>query len=89
MRSVETRGVHLATQSFGQAGKGSILLVMGATASMVWWPVSFCESLAAGGYQVIRFDLRDTGKSSIGRPGAVDYDVADLADDLLAHSRCL
>ena len=84
MRIVETRGVKLATESFGSPDKGTILLVMGATASMVWWPLSFCQALAAGGYQVIRFDLRDTGQSTTGQPGKVDYDVTELADDLLA-----
>ena len=84
MRIVETRGVKLATESFGSPDKGTILLVMGATASMVWWPLSFCKALAAGGYQVIRFDLRDTGQSTTGQPGKVDYDVTELAHDLLA-----
>jgi len=84
MRIVETRGVKLATESFGSPDKGTILLVMGATASMVWWPLSFCQALAAGGYQVIRFDLRDTGQSTTGQPGKVDYDVTELAHDLLA-----
>lgn len=40
--------------------------------------------LAAGGYQVIRFDHRDTGQSTTHAPGVVDYDIADMADDLLA-----
>lgn len=84
MKPVQTHGAVLATEAFGTAERGTILLVMGATASMVWWPRAFCEALAAGGYQVIRFDHRDTGASTTGAPGDVDYDLADIAADLVA-----
>lgn len=84
MKSVAARGATLATQSFGDGRRGTILLVMGATASMVWWPLPLCEALAAGGYPVIRFDHRDTGQSSTNEPGVVDYDLTDLAEDLVA-----
>jgi pimeloyl-ACP methyl ester carboxylesterase len=57
---------------------------MGATASMLWWPEVVCETLATAGYQVIRFDHRDTGASTTGAPGAPDYDIDDMADDLIA-----
>ena len=41
----------------------AILLVHGASASMLWWEEELCERLAAGGRYVIRFDNRDTGRS--------------------------
>jgi pimeloyl-ACP methyl ester carboxylesterase len=84
MKTVTTNGANLSTESFGQPERGTILLVMGATASMMWWPDSLCLRLAEGGYRVIRFDLRDTGQSTASPPGAPGYTVADLADDLLA-----
>lgn len=84
MRAVPVKDAVLSTEAFGEASKGTILLVMGATASMVWWPVPFCQALAEEGYQVIRFDHRDTGTSTTGVPGEVNYDIADLADDLMA-----
>lgn len=84
MTFVSTNGAMLATEAFGVARKGTILLAMGATASMAWWPVTFCQSLSAQGYRVIRFDHRDTGMSTTGEPGVVDYDLADLTGDLVA-----
>ncbi|WEJ33951.1 alpha/beta hydrolase [Devosia sp. SD17-2] len=72
------------TEAAGEGDKGTILLVMGATASMVWWPDSLIEALVAGGYRTIRFDHRDTGASSVLAPGEVNYDLAELRDDLFA-----
>jgi hypothetical protein len=48
-------GAELATQAMGRPLRGTILLAMGATASMVWWPDSMVARLAESGYQVIRF----------------------------------
>ncbi|MDH4442229.1 MAG: alpha/beta hydrolase [Rhizobium sp.] len=76
--------VALSTESTGNAARGTILLVMGATASMVWWPESLVKRLASAGYQVIRFDHRDTGRSTTNAPGDVRYDVSDIASDLIA-----
>lgn len=77
-------GVRLASESVGEARRGTILLAMGATASMVWWPDALVAALAAGGFQVIRFDHRDTGASTTNAPGDVRYELADLALDLVA-----
>lgn len=84
MRPVEHHGIRLATQSFGRAGDPAILLVMGATASMLGWPDEFCAALADRGLFVIRFDHRDTGRSTTVPPGAADYAVEDLAGDVTA-----
>lgn len=83
-KPVPTHGAMLATEAWGEGAKGTILLAMGATASMVWWPDALIEALVAGGYRVIRFDHRDTGRSTTNPPGEVRYDVQDLAGDLLA-----
>lgn len=81
---VSSGDVHLATFASGEPKLGTILLVMGATASMVWWPDALVETLAAGGYQVIRFDHRDTGRSTTNPMGEIPYDLNDMAGDLLA-----
>lgn len=81
---VPTDGATLATEAWGEGARGTILLAMGATASMVWWPEALIKALMAGGYRVIRFDHRDTGRSTTNPPGEVRYDVQDLAGDLLA-----
>jgi pimeloyl-ACP methyl ester carboxylesterase len=77
-------GVELCTVSTGQPERGTILLAMGATASMAWWPDSMIARLAEGSYQVIQFDHRDTGQSTTNPPGDVRYDIFDLASDLIA-----
>jgi pimeloyl-ACP methyl ester carboxylesterase len=83
-KTVAVKDAELATESWGTGESGTILLAMGATASMVWWPDELLQALAEGGYRVIRFDHRDTGQSTTNPPGAVGYDVFDLSDDLMA-----
>lgn len=74
----------LAIQSFGTPGNQALILVMGATASMLGWPEPLCHKLADAGLQVLRFDHRDTGQSSSCPPGEPDYTVEDMADDVLS-----
>ena len=80
-RIVESNGVELCTEVFGDPADPPILLIMGIGASMLWWEEGFCRLLAGGGRFVIRYDHRDTGHSvsyEVGRPG---YDGADLVAD--------
>jgi pimeloyl-ACP methyl ester carboxylesterase len=81
-RTVETRGIRIATESFGRPEDPAVVLVMGATASMLGWPEGLCHALAAQGFHVIRYDHRDTGLSTCWPPGAADYAVEDIAEDL-------
>ena len=83
MKMIETRGVRIATQAFGSPRDPALVLVMGATASMLGWPESFCEALAARGFHVIRFDHRDTGQSTTVPAGTADYAVEDMAADVI------
>lgn len=76
--------VSLCTEAFGDPGSPAIILIMGATASMMWWPDQLCQSLAAAGRFVVRFDHRDTGASTTLPPGPAAYDIADLSDDAIA-----
>lgn len=78
---VQANGVEICTETFGDPKDPAILLVMGATASMLRWPDEFCERLAAGGRFVIRYDNRDTGRSTTYDPGTVPYTVENMADD--------
>ena len=84
MRSVEHRGVTLATEAFGSPADPPLLLVMGATASMLGWPDELCTELAGRGLYVIRFDHRDTGESTTVPPGEAAYTVEDMAGDVIA-----
>jgi alpha-beta hydrolase superfamily lysophospholipase len=76
MQSVQNGDITLATQSFGSPDNPAILLVMGATTSMLGWPDALCEALAASGHFVIRFDHRDTGRSTA-RPLGTTTDTVE------------
>lgn len=83
-RMIEGNGIDLCTEAFGNPADPAILLVMGASASMLLWEVEFCERLADGGRFVIRYDNRDTGKTTSCPPGEPNYTVADMAADGVA-----
>jgi pimeloyl-ACP methyl ester carboxylesterase len=88
--------VELCYQTFGDPADEPLLLVMGLGGPMTWWDTGLCRLLAQSGFYVIRYDNRDTGRSSRGtgrvtRPmlvralvgGRVDapYRMSDLAQD--------
>jgi pimeloyl-ACP methyl ester carboxylesterase len=59
------RGVTLCYETFGASSDRPLLLVMGLGSQMIFWEEDFCDALAARGFYVIRFDNRDTGRSTI------------------------
>jgi pimeloyl-ACP methyl ester carboxylesterase len=74
-----------------------LLLISGTGAQMIIWPDDFCTALADRGFQVARFDNRDTGLSThltgtpapgwlkaMLRPSAAPYRLEDMAEDALA-----
>ncbi len=81
---VQNGDVAIFTESFGNKGNEPLILIMGATASMLWWDASFCSRLASKGFFVIRYDNRDTGKSTSYAPGSINYDIMDLKADTMA-----
>ncbi|WP_141733432.1 alpha/beta fold hydrolase [Oligoflexus tunisiensis] len=83
-RMIPTHGAELCTEAFGQPHQPALLLIMGACASMLWWPQEFCERLAQAGYFVIRFDHRDTGRSTCYEPGTIHYSLDDMMEDAVA-----
>jgi pimeloyl-ACP methyl ester carboxylesterase len=74
-------GVTLCAQAFGDPAAPALLLISGAESSMDWWDDGFCERLAAGGRYVIRYDTRDTGRSTTFPPGRPPYEGDALIDD--------
>jgi pimeloyl-ACP methyl ester carboxylesterase len=90
-----SNGIELCYETFGESDDPTMLLVMGLGSQMIHWPDDFCAALAGRGYQVVRFDNRDMGKSTWfdggDTPGvraaigggdvAVPYVLADMADD--------
>jgi pimeloyl-ACP methyl ester carboxylesterase len=57
-------GVTLCYETFGDPSDPAILLIMGLGTQMVAWREDFCRQLVDEGFFVIRYDNRDTGKSS-------------------------
>lgn len=89
-------GVEICYQTFGDPTAEPLLLVMGLGGPMTWWDTELCEQLAGAGFHVIRYDNRDTGRSSrgvgrvtrrdlvrafVGAPARAPYSIADLAAD--------
>src|SRR5690554_4717219 len=77
-------GIQLCTESFGNENNPCILLLAGATVSMLFWDAEFCEKLARKGFFVIRYDNRDVGRSTSYEPGTTPYDIVDLTHDAFA-----
>jgi pimeloyl-ACP methyl ester carboxylesterase len=57
-------GIELAYQTFGDRDGDPLLLIMGLGGPMTWWDPEFCQMLADHGFYVIRYDNRDTGRST-------------------------
>ncbi len=89
-------GIEICYETFGDFEDPPVLLVMGLGGPMGWWDSNFCTQLSSRGYFVIRFDNRDTGRSTklrehrvaktailaafFGR-GSSPYALTDMADD--------
>lgn len=54
---------------------------MGAMNQGIFWPYEFCQGLALAGFYVIRYDHRDTGKSSKVNFQNNPYDLDTLTED--------
>lgn len=73
--------IHICTESFGYTNNQTILLIIGATASMICWEEEFCKRLSNQGFHVIRYDNRDAGKSITYEYAHPEYTFEDLAED--------
>ncbi|MFI9587761.1 alpha/beta fold hydrolase [Streptomyces sp. NPDC052236] len=76
-------GAELCVETFGDPATPAIMLVAGSAASMLWWDADLCEQIAARGRFVIRYDHRDTGRSTSYPPGQPAYSFTDLTRDVL------
>ncbi|RYB95026.1 alpha/beta fold hydrolase [Nocardioides oleivorans] len=91
--------VELCYQTFGDPDGEPMLLVMGLGGPMNWWDEDFCRLLASAGFFVVRYDNRDTGRSTrirarvsrgqlvrafSGRKAKAPYSMSDLASDGVA-----
>jgi pimeloyl-ACP methyl ester carboxylesterase len=87
-------GITLCYETFGEESAPPLLLVMGLGTQMIGWPDEFCRQLAERGLRVVRFDNRDSGRSTQieGRPPSLTqlalrriqpvlYTLSDMAKD--------
>jgi pimeloyl-ACP methyl ester carboxylesterase len=83
-RIVQANGVRLCVESFGDPADPAVLLIHGAAHSLLAWDEEFVARLVAGGRQVIRYDSRDSGRSTAYPVGAPGYGLRDLVADAAA-----
>ncbi|MDI3314284.1 MAG: alpha/beta hydrolase [Mycobacterium sp.] len=89
-------GIRLCYEHTGGAGD-PLLLIAGLAADKHYWPDGFCDALVHKGFQVARFDNRDSGRSThldhlrapsrrAARrdPAAAPYSLEDMAGDAIA-----
>jgi pimeloyl-ACP methyl ester carboxylesterase len=61
----------------GDDGAPALVLIMGTAAPLTMWDDEFCDGLASRGFRVVRFDYRDTGRSSR-TPGPMPSSIAEV-----------
>lgn len=91
--------LEICYQTFGDPSGEPLMLVMGLGGPMIWWDDALCERIAAEGFHVVRFDNRDTGRSTkldqvvkrtdvvnafLRKPQRVPYSLVDMSSDAFA-----
>lgn len=80
MPQIQANGLTLEYDDHGAAGDPPVVLIMGFSAQMTMWPLSFVNALVEKGFRVIRFDNRDIGLSThLSEKGAPDVGAAMMA----------
>jgi pimeloyl-ACP methyl ester carboxylesterase len=93
--------ITLCYETFGDPENPTLLLIMGLATQMLGWHEEFCTQLADQGFHVVRYDNRDSGRSThiegpppkpaqiaLRSKKAAHYRLDDMADDaagLLDH----
>lgn len=90
------RGITLCYERIGDLAGEPLMLIAGLGQQLHTWPDEFCADLAARGYCVIRFDNRDSGRSTHmtypppnpiamfrGRGAPGQYHLGDMARDTM------
>lgn len=81
IREVRRDDQVLWTESLGEMGNPTILLICGAGSHAHFWTDTFCSRFVDQNFFVIRYDSRDVGLSSANEE---EYTLDDLAKDALA-----
>lgn len=91
------RDVEIAYDRFAPGGGTPLLLMMGLALARSWWADGLCQAFADEGFDVVRYDPRDTGASTRFGPtarrgssagpsgtGRAAYTSEDVVDDAAA-----
>ncbi|HEY1421058.1 MAG TPA: alpha/beta hydrolase [Candidatus Dormibacteraeota bacterium] len=102
MPQAPANGITIEYERMGKRTDPPVLLIMGLGAQLISWDDAFCKRLAGAGFQVVRYDNRDSGLSThldelgapdllaaLARTEAPPYDLEALADDAAALLRFL
>ena len=76
-------GIDCCHEVHGDPADPTIMLVHGLGSQLLAWPEAFCDLLVAEGFQVVRFDNRDSGLSTC-LPEGSQYTLSDMAADVVA-----
>lgn len=76
--------VEICAEALGEPDAPTLLLIGGASWSMDRWEDGLCRRIVERARRVIRYDQRDTGRSTSWPPGSPGYSGADLVADAIA-----
>src|SRR4029079_4803826 len=83
-------GIHsIEYATTGDERAPALVLIMGTAAPLTMWDDEFCEGLADQGFRVVRFDYRETGRSTPSRgpmPSSIPEMMAAFAEGKLKPS---
>lgn len=80
---VDANGIRICCEEFGTPAAPALILCAGASSQGVLFTDELCESLADGGRYVVRYDARDTGRSTGIDFAEHPYTLVDMATDLV------
>jgi len=88
-RGVGPSRIDIAYEQRGNPAHPTVLLVMGIAAQLVNWPLGFLEALVERELHVVRFDNRDSGRSTHLREAPPAHLPAALQGDMSSASYTL
>jgi pimeloyl-ACP methyl ester carboxylesterase len=74
--------VEIYFEPFGTPADPTLLLINGLGSQCINYATPWCEKFASEGFSIVRFDNRDTGRSS--KLDGVSYSLGDMAVDAVA-----
>ena len=77
-------GIELEYVTDGDPDDPPLLLINGLGDQLVQWDRELVDAFVDRGFFVIRFDNRDTGRSTCYEPGTIPYNLDDMMEDAVA-----